>query len=232
MKKILSLLAILLFSLTGFSQTIIMQDSNPMAPYEVKTQGPNLKNYGQWFIGFGAVTPVGAASDNTIFGKSLLFDLGYRYRYRVSNFFNTGFDLSYYLQGNRLNKSGMLKVYDGLVHGRENIIQNEFRLSPFLRFNLTPKRGNFLGTYVDLGGYVAWNFLPVFRAVDTRTSNNEMLKYTRQFDPMQKRYEYGLTGRIGRNKLIVFAHYRLSDLLKNSSLPDLPRLAAGVQFGL
>lgn len=232
MKKTLSMLAILLFSLAGYSQTILMEDSNPMAPYEVKTHGPNLKNYGQWFIGFGAVTPVGANSDNTIFGKSLLFDLGYRYRYRVSNFFNTGFDLSYYLQGNRLNKSGMLKVYDGLVHGRENIVQNEFRFSPFLRFNLTPKRGNFLGTYVDLGGYVAWNFLPVFRAVDTKTSNNEMLKYTRQFDPMQKRYEYGLTGRIARNKFIVFAHYRLSDLLKNSSLPDLPRLAAGVQFGI
>lgn len=232
MKKIISLILFLHFALAGYSQTILMQDSNPMAAYEVKKNGPNLQNYGQWFIGFGAVTPVGASSDNTIFGKSLLFDFGYRYRYRVSNFFNTGFDVSYYLQGNRLNDAGMEKVFDGLVHTRENLVQNELRLSPFLRFNLTPKRGNYLGTYVDLGSYIAWNFIPVFRAVDTRLNNNENRSYNRQFDPMQKRYDYGLTGRIGRNKLIVFAHYRLSDLLKSSNLPDLPRLAVGIQFGL
>ena len=232
MKKTILLIAVLLFTLTGFSQTIIMQDASPMEPYEVKTNGPNLKNYGHWFIGFGAVMPVGAQSDNTIFGKSLLFELGYRYRYRVSNFFNTGFDVSYYIQGNRLNHSGMEKVYDGMVHDRANIVQNELRFSPFLRFNLTPKRGNYLGTYIDLGGYIAWNFIPVFRAVDNRSSYNEELKYPRQYDPMQKRNEYGLTGRIGRNKLIVFAHYRISDLLKNSDLPDLPRLAVGIQFGL
>lgn len=231
MKKAAILLSILALGLTGFAQTIVLQNTDPMEPYKVKTKGPNLKNYSQMFLSFGIVTPVGATNDDTYFGNSLVFDIGFRYRYRVSNFFNIGNDLSFYRQGNRLNHSGMQKVYDGMVHDRETIIQNELRISPFFRFNLSPNRGNFLGTYLDLGGYLGWNFLPVFKAVDSGNSGNEKMKYTHNFDPTQNRYDYGVTGRIARKKFLLFANYRLSDIMKKSEYPSLPRLAAGIQLG-
>ena len=230
MKKIVILICIISFGSTGFSQTILMQNTNPLEPYQTKNDGENRKHLRQGFIGFGIVAPVGAKNDDTYFGKSLVFDFGFRYRYRVSNFLNLGSDLSFYTQGNRLDHSGMHKIYDGLTHDRENIIQNEIRVSPFLRFNLTPKRGNYLGTYIDLGGYLGWNFLPVFKATDTGHNGNEEMMYTRNFDPNQNRYDYGVTGRIARNKLLLFATYRLSDIMKRSEQPSLSRLAAGVQF--
>ncbi len=231
MKKIAVLISIISFGLTGLSQTIVMQNTNPMEPYNAKTKGENRKHYNQGFISFGVVTPIGAKNDDSYFGKSLVFDLGHRYRYRISNFINIGNDLSFYMQGNRLDHSGMHKIYDGATHERENIIQNEFRISPFIRFNLTPHRGNYLGTYIDFGGYIGWNFLPVFRAVDTGHNGNEEMAYTRSFDPNQNRYDYGVTGRIARNKHLLFATYRLSDIMKKSEQPSLPRLAVGIQFG-
>ena len=230
MKKIVILISIISFGLTGFTQTILLQNTNPMEPYQTKNNGENRKHFRQGFISFGVVAPVGAKNDDTYFGNSLVFDFGFRYRYRVSNLLNLGSDLSFYTQGNRLDHSGMHKIYDGLTHDRANIIQNEFRVSPFLRFNLTPKRGNYLGTYIDLGGYIGWNFLPVFRATDTGHNGNEEMMYTRNFDPNQNRYDYGITGRIARNKLLLFATYRLSDIMKQSEQPSLSRLAAGVQF--
>ena len=231
MKKTAILLALLALGLTGFAQTILMQNTNPMKPYQEKKEGENLKNYSQGFIGFGVLAPVGTTHDDTYFGKSFVFDLGYRYRYRVSNFIHIGNDLSYNIQTNRLDHSGMKKVYDKMTHDRETIIQNELRISPFIRFNLTPNRGNYLGTYLDLGGYFGWNFLPIFRAVDKAHNGNEKVKYIRNFDPNQNIYDYGVTGRIARNKNLLFVSYRLSDIMKNKDLPELPRLSVGIQFG-
>jgi len=231
MKRFTIILSLFIYGLTGFAQTIVMQNTNPMQPYQEKKHGENRKHYNQGFISFGVVTPAGAKSDDSYFGKSFVFDFGFRYRYRVSNFLNIGNDLSYYIQGNRLDHSGMKKIYDGMVHDKENIIQNELRISPFIRFNLTPNRGNYLGTYVDFAGYLGWNFLPVFRAVDTGHNGNEEMAYTRDFDPNQKRFDYGVTGRIARNKYLLFATYRLSDIMKKTEYPNLPRLTAGIQFG-
>ncbi len=231
MKKIFITLLISIYGASCFAQTVILQNTNPMQPYQEKSQGKNRKHYTHTFLSLGLVTPVGATMDDTYFGKSLVFDIGVRYRYRISNFLNIGSDFSYYIQGNRLDNSGMEKVFDGAVHDRENIIQNELRIAPFFRFNLTPHRGDYLGTYIDLGGYIGWNFLPVFRATDTEHNGNEEMTYTRSFDPNQNRYDYGVTGRIARNKYLLFATYRLSDIMKKSEHPDLPRLSVGVQFG-
>lgn len=231
MKKIFIILPLFIWGLTGFAQTIVMQNLNPMKPYQEKTQGENLKHYSHMFMGVGVVTPAGASTDDIYFGKSLTFDIGFRYRYRVSNFFHIGNDITYYRQVNSLNRNGMHKVYDGANHDRESIIQNEFRISPFIRFNLTPKRGNYLGTYIDLGGYVGWNFIPVFKVVDKGNSGNVKMKYTRSYDPNQNRYDYGITARVARNKYILFATYRLSDIMKKSEHPEIPRLSAGIQLG-
>ncbi len=105
-----------------------------------------------------------------------------------------------------------------------------------LQINLKPKRGNQLGSYVSLGGYVNWLMIRRFSAkyennlsnyTDVSRLNLGKLKYL-------ERFEYGPEVKFGKTNFALFARYRMSDYFKTKegvwNFNELPRLTVGLQF--
>src|SRR5205085_8212921 len=107
-----------------------------------------------------------------------------------------------------------------------------FGLGFFNRFNFDPHRGNFIGTYIDIGAIGYWDYsvkeISKNKLPDgsiSRTSVKD-LDYTNDFSAK-------IYSRVGFSHFALYGSYRITDLFKTSSdFPDLPRMLFGFEFGL
>jgi hypothetical protein len=197
--------------------------------------GPNLKHFMHFNIGFGFVSGNQAKGAQVEYGRSTSFLFGIRYKRKISNYYAVGFCLDY----NNINysfKQDSSKLFpDNTLHYREFLKINNFNLELYNRLNFD-KRGNYIGKYLDLGFYGNLPFSSTHQYHDNKvvaSANktkviNSGLKYLSS-------YNYGLTARLGSNRLAVYLNYRLSNQFKTyklSSYDELPRIIVGLQLGL
>jgi len=100
------------------------------------------------------------------------------------------------------------------------------------RFNFDPHRGNFLGTYADVGITAEWDFT-------VRTVTRDVLPGDEKIKLIAKHFDYvnAFSSRIflraGKNKVVAYGAYRFTDHFKSSSgIPELPRLIAGIELNI
>lgn len=236
MKLRILIIACFIGASTGVnSQSLLMfQDVNKDTLKSPK--GPNMKKFTHFYMSYGLVLgPSDASGADVQKGPSSNFVFGYRYKRRLSNTFAVGWDLSYSTTSYRLIQD-TLKVFPNPVnHDREVLFTNAFQLQLYARINFG-KRGNYIGNFIDLGGYGQWDFsyrhyfqddltLPNLYEAEQVQVNNRKLAYTNPFN-------YGLIVRAGSNRFIVYGAYRLSDMFQASyNYPELSRITAGIQIG-
>ncbi len=191
--------------------------------------GPNRAHHVQGLIGFGLFMPFGVSARDFKIGTSTDFHLGAVYRYRASKFFNLGAGI--YLSSSQieLNDSGMVKGWDGEVHKKAQLLNYTLTLKPFIRLNLSPKRGDYLGTYLDFGGFGSWGFLPTTSFTDKVGGQKLMLRYIN--DKQHESFYYGAMAAVGRDWFRLEASYYLSDWLKGPANFNLPKYSVSVFFG-
>ena len=194
--------------------------------------GPNLKNYSHFYIGLGYVLgkPDSAGSD-ILRGRSTDFTLGYRYKFRICNFFAIGYDIDFNSYTYALKQSDNNKTLpDTIKHNKEQMNFNDLGLSGYMRFNYG-KRGNRVGNFIDLGAYGDWTFAANHFTRDKMTNGN-IVKTTVSHLKYFNSINYGAIARIGFNRYVIFANYRLSDIFKKSyNFSELPRITIGLQIG-
>lgn len=221
-----------LFLLFGSApaQNIVLE-KDPAIDSLVPKRGPNRKHYLHTYMSFGFTTDPGEAGARSRQGTFGHCQLGLRYKRRLSQTFALGYEFAYDVNDlSQRQESGKL-VPDTLQYRRERLIFYNALFSPYLRINFG-RRGNQLGKYVDLAAYGTYTVshvlfqrseLPDGRNIRSRTTG---LTYFQRFN-------YGATVRIGINKIILYGHYRLSDLFyANWNFPEPARLQVGVQFVL
>ena len=201
--------------------------------------GPNLKHFMYFDIGYGFVAGNSSFGSEIDYGRSTSFLFGLRYKRKISNYYSLGFSLDYFNILYRLKQDSSKILPDKNLHNKEILKTNNFSLEFYNRINFD-KRGNFMGKYIDLGFYGNLPFSSSHQYSDdkikpnagkTKVINTE-LKYLSTLN-------YGLSGRIGFNRLVFYATYRLSDIFKKSvgneyvvRFNELPRGLVGIQLGL
>ena len=241
---------VLLAFLSGeiFAQDILLeQDVN--ADTAVSDIGPNKKKFWHGYIGLGFPVSPDSAGSRINYGKSFEFTMGTRFKWRVNNWYALGLDMAYHLNAYNLKqKPGAGKVLpNDSIHDKERLKLHHLGLGFYNRFNFG-KRGNHIGNFVDVGIRFDVPFVRSHVTVDKLQlagSNNGRKIKTKTTDlRFIEDYNYSGYFRLGFNKFVITASYRLTPLfIKDPNLyakynnglsqyPDLPVLNVGVEIGL
>ncbi len=223
------------FSFSGFAQKTeeIEFDANHEG-LVLKKRGPNKDHYGHLYLGYGFLL---GDSDNDSaqiknYGSSS-FSLGWLSKWRLSSWYELGFDVTYYYSSFHIVQDSFKLVPNNQLHKREKLVFNTIQLVPFQRFKFTNKSHS-TGTFLDLGIYFGYNYRIKHQTTErnrapgagkTKTVNLN-LNYTEDF-------AYGLIARIGFNRVVFYGRYRFSQLfLEKADLPELPRFDVGFLIGI
>lgn len=200
----------------------------------LKKRGPNLDHYGHLYLGYGFI--IGESerdSAEIIDGKSSAFSLGWLSKWRISRWYELGFDVTYHLSSYHIDQDSSKIVPNRVLHKKEKIVFNNIQVQPFQRIKLR-NRYHSTGMFIDFGGYFGYNYRVKNQTVERdrhpqagRTKTVHLrLKYTEDF-------EYGAFARIGFNRLMIYGRYRFSELFTTKSgLPDLPIYQVGIMIGI
>jgi hypothetical protein len=229
MKKYIVTSIILLIASYSWSQTELMHQD--VKDNVVGKRGPNLKNFSHFYMGFGFI--VGSSDSlgsDVIAGRSTNFVLGYRYKFRISNFFAIGCDAAFNSYSFALKQNSTKFTPDTIIHGKEQLNLGNLGLSGYMRFNYG-KRGNRVGNFIDIGGYGDYRISGVNFTKDKLDNDNVVKTRISHLDYFNS-INYGALARIGFNRYVLYGTYRLSDIFESSyNYPELPRLTIGLQIG-
>lgn len=217
--------------LQGFSQKIMINEDVSDRMRDDKW-GPNKRYFGHWFASFGPLFGKPETKGSKIvLGSSWYVCPGLRFKYKVNAFYSLVSDYSYKMNLFRIKQHNDKQVPNKILNDQEKLTFHAMGLNIYNRFNFG-KRGNHLGKYIDLGVYGNWNFSAV-HVTKNDINDSENIKTKRTGMDYYEPISYGLTGRIGVNYIVLFCHYRSSNIFtKKSKLPELPRFKAGLELGL
>lgn len=217
------------FSFSGSAQTVLFEDK-AVVPDTIRSNwGPNSKHFIQGTFGFAwPVSPSGTGAPLRYFVSGEI-NLGIRYRRQWASWFSTGAELKYNADIYRLKQIAGKTLPDSTLNDKERIGFQSFQAGLFLRFNLG-KRGDRLGTYLDVGPYGDLYFISKHRRRNDMPNGEREIDITRrlEFAPIGG---YGVRARIGIESFLLTVSYRISDLLDDSfTYPQLPRWKVGMEF--
>lgn len=229
MRKIIAI-TFLLASLSAFSQDILLQQ-NVKADSIRPTFGPNLRNYFHGYIGLGFPVYTNEPVNYTKAGVSSNFDLGLRYKRRITNYLAMGLEMGINTTGYKLKQTDPKTIPDTIINDKEKFQISTLMSSGYLRINMG-RRGNYIGNYLDLGAYGGWNFQKKHKTINENAEGEKVRLSTTQLKYIEN-FSYGFLARVGINRYALTARYRVSDIFKSSyAIPELPRLIVGVEVGL
>lgn len=229
MKKNILLIAAFLLSLSCFAQNVVMHQT--VDDTIIPKHGPNLKNFTHYYIGYGFIAGQPEATGSDInYGKSGNFIFGIRYKLKVCKFYAIGYDISFNTYSFNLKQDSSKITPNKIQHDKEVLNISNIGLGLYNRFNYG-RRGNQIGKFVDLGAY---GDLKIGGTNFTRDKmdNGNIIKTTISKLNYLEPLNYGVFGRIGFNRYVLYGSYRLSDIFESSYIyPELPRLTIGLQIG-
>ncbi|TND09073.1 MAG: hypothetical protein FD123_1476 [Bacteroidetes bacterium] len=201
----------------------------------VETFGPNRRIFAQ------AVASVGLFADNGDPGartrRAYSFQAGGRMKLKLWSWEALTLDVYWKMQRWNLEQKPGKLLPDGNLHQRELIVTHSLSGDFCNRINIG-RRGDVLGTYVDLGVYGDYVFHSVHVMkdlyLDPAVSGKES-QLTKNFGlPYMAPLNYGFKARAGNGWMNIFAMYRVSGIFKNeytSLYPQLPRITIGIEIG-
>jgi hypothetical protein len=232
--KITWQILLMFISQLAFSQKILL-DKNVNEAYKI-IEGPNTKTFRQAFISSGFILAEDNNSNAQIHNfKSGFFELGYRQKFKILSFYSIGYEISYKASRYHLKQNEDKLLPNADLHDKEKLRFHGADFCLFNRINVD-KRGNIIGKFIDIGGYVDLVIHTTHYTKDkilededntlseVRIVKNSGLKYPNRFN-------YGIKTRVGINWFAIKAAYRVSDLFKEEyDLPELPRISIGIEL--
>ncbi|MCB9261534.1 MAG: hypothetical protein H6607_04100 [Flavobacteriales bacterium] len=226
MKRLIILaVAVASFFCANAQSIMLKQDVNEDTV--VSNFGRNRKHFYAGNVGFASII---GNTDNDSFSlknaASWQFNAGVYYKYRVSQPYSLVFRLDYVFDKYKFKTDSSNVKY-------ANLVMQTARLEFANRFNYG-RRGNYLGRYLEIGisaDYAYRNrFFTKTTAPDNSnyTSEKSILYGLKYIEP----FNYSAHARLGFNKFVLTADYRLSDNTNNLVNYNLPPLAVGVLLDL
>ena len=233
MSKTCILFFILFFGGIARAQEVVL--NNTLSDTTQKKQGPNLKVFRQVWVQTSFFTPY---ENNSLqkFPASYHVGFGYRVKYKLNKTFSWGWGLSYQYNHHRLNSFLIFPTYNLQNVTKQKLLQRQLGGELFYRTNFG-NRGNIIGRFVDVGITGGLNIVNTFRYVlDEKDQQGKKIGETTINTRKTGKtlpYYYGLTGRIGINRIALTGEFRLSRIFKTSeNLPELSPLRVGLQLAI
>ena len=227
----LTFLAIFLFYQTLLGQTVLLYESRNNENL-ITESGQNLKRFSHIYIRTAFITPKDNPGARIIYGSSLNLAAGVRKKYKIGSVYSLGFDIEAQFTDYKLKQSAGKVLPDTILHDVSRMDYTSLGFGFYNRFNFDPHRGNFMGTFFDLGVIGTFHYsinsisktkLPDGTKLKSITSN---LKYVNNTDA--RAY-----ARLGFSHVCIYGSYRLTDLFKKTGdYPELPKLIVGLELGL
>lgn len=225
------------------AQSILMEEDIRKYDIYKPRKGPNLRNFTHLYMNYGLIVEIpdySEAETETKLGSSHTLAVGYRYKLKLTDIIAFGYDISYSYYSYYLKQTEQKTFPNTILHSSEKIRFSNIGFEAYLRLNINKRRGNYVGNYLDIGGYANWMYQAKHIYHDKEQlnqlyhANNKKvvlkdLQYTKSLN-------YGIKCRIGFNRFAIFGTYRLSDLIKPEYKTtidkfELPQFAIGVELG-
>ncbi len=233
-----SLFLLLFIPASLYSQKILL-DKDISKAYK-KIQGPNTKSFGQVYLGTGFI--FSGLPDQEISIKtsgSRYFSFGYRQKFKVFNFYAMGFEIEYFASQFSLKQSIGKLIPNSEIHDKEKIKLHNAAITYYNRFNIG-KRGNVIGKFIDIGGFLNYAFNVVHYTKDNIAASEDLFNTdahakvvvtkNSRLDYIQP-IQYGVYCRVGIDWFALKLTYRFSDIFKDKyNWNELPRLYAGFEI--
>jgi len=231
----------LLFSQYIHSQTVLLEEKINAYDFKLPSSGPNFRHFSHLYFGFAFFIPEGKVMEvKTKPGSTTSLEFGWRYKLKLTNWLSIGSGLNYVNDIYDIKQNNDKLIPDTVLHTKEKLRFNYIGSEFFIRFNFG-KRGNIIGRFVDIGAYANYAFKVKHMFVDKvdgniphRAGSQRVILY--KLDYIEK-FDYGVKGRIGVNRFVVTANYRLSYLFTDSYKAEvgdyyLPKFNLGIEIGL
>ncbi len=225
-KSILALIAF--FFVFNLSAQNILFEKDTEELYSISEFGPNRKHFMYLYGGMGFYSV--SSSDFKQFNTNEVF-LGVRYKRKFSSSFSGGTTFYWKHSNFRYNTDPEI-IDEGTFYDKEKLNVNAFGTELYLRINFDPDRGNYVGDYIDLGGYGEWLFSNAYKTYEKSGYSLFKKKKTvyRQLNEVQD-LGYGILLRMARNRFVLFINYRVSDYFE-SDKNEPARAVVGLELSL
>ena len=229
MKKYFIITILQLFTLLAGAQTVLLSEDVGKDTIK-KTVGPNLRSFHHFYVSYGFLADKAEKGAGIKYGNSSDYNIGYRYKLRLSNHYAIGTDLWWgaYTYNLKQNKAKVLP--DTLLNNKESMTFSNLSLGIYNRINFG-KRGNNVGNFFDFGAFGQYTYKLTHYTRNKMANGNIVQTHTtglNYYTPLN----WGLMARIGFNRYIINATYRMSNNFKSSfNYPELSRLSIGAQIG-
>ena len=169
------------------------------------------------------------------------FNIGLTYNHRYIPQAAYGFELAMKTRKYNMLKDSSKIFPDSILHEKEYLLVSGFEVVAYHRFYFFLKRHkNAQGPVFDIGVFGHWNGSSYHYTKD-KNAESSMYGYTTamQYHPKYiHAFDAGGMVRFGINHYLIFAQYRLTDLLEPSyrkapyNFTSLSRLEVGIRLGL
>jgi len=243
--KLLSFISTIVLYISAIQlngQTVLMHETIKDYDFKLPRQGPNFRHFNYLYLGYAFFVPSGGQNEiETKPANTTIFTLGWRYKFKLTNWFSVGTGINYSNEIFDLKQNEGKLIPDTILHSKEKLKFNSLGTEVYFRFNFG-KRGNIVGRFLDIGAYWAWAFKvkdvyqdkpEQINSVGNASKQKVVLSNLDYVEP----FHYGLKVRFGINRFVLAGSYRLNELLTKEYKQEvgdliLPQLALGLEIGL
>lgn len=233
-KKLLLILSIS-FGLSAQAQKILLEKhTRDLFPAQ-NTNGPNLKHFKHAYLDYGFSMADSKTQGITLLtARSNTFSFGVRYKRKLAEFLSIGYAFYYNFEDFAIKQEAGKIFPNSILHSKEKLNFNNLGSELYTRLNFAP-RGNTLGLFLDLGGFFNWTFTAKHKTTDIfedYENNAKEIQVISKHLEYTEPFHYGVCARLGYNRYILTASYRLSGYIKEEFDVVLPKLSIGFEIGL
>jgi hypothetical protein len=228
MKKLLIIIIVIASGFVAKSQEVILNQY--VYPDSVRGNwGQNKSHWMHFYGAFGFITPIDQSTWSPIyFGKASNWELGLRYKKRITNWLAIGGNISYDFFNYRMEQSIEKTFPDKQFYDKQKVLIHNFSMQPFIRINYG-RRGNKIGNYVDFGFFYNAIMSSREKLLGTPAGLDKVI--IKNPDYMPGDY-YGFFTNIGFGRWVIYAKYQYSGIIKGDTrYADLPPVTIGLQLG-
>lgn len=232
------ILFILIISYTALAaQTVLIKQTVPENFEDIDDgHGPNRAHFSYPYFALGMHSEGYSHENDTIisplYGKSIEMRLGTRTRIKLNRFLGFGID---YELGYSAHFTNLKDAY-ALANFSPEVKKAKYQIytigaASYFQFNFEPKRGNQLGSYLDIGIFGGYNFGRKYS--QTLKIGKEKSVYTLKKLQNFEKINYGVIARFGKSVWAIYAKYRYSNSFKNKTTIgnfELPRFTFGFEY--
>ena len=195
-------------------------------------RGPNLKKISHVLFNFGFIAGADKPESPIIYGTSIEYGFGVRKKYKISPVYSLGWELIANGKIFKIKQQNGKTFPDTTLNDVERLDYYILNIGFYNRFNFDPGRGNFMGTFLDLGVKGGWNFQTTY-VIKNDLPGGSKIKSEISGLPYVNHFNYDVFTRIGRSHISLYASYRLSKLFKPEyAYPELPSLTFGIEAAI